>query len=247
MFKCSQATGFVAALGAAALACATPSSEFWTNITTDIQGFGVLHIGVDNYTTVLKKSDDGAGSFPTDIAVTVGVLPFSVVQMEIGADLLEPSDAPLYFNAKIALPENAVSPLLPSAALGMYNIGPEHPQQNVIYAALGKTVPVLGRLFIGAYRAANDLFGDENSGLAIAFDRGFLPATCAGQAEYNRLLLTADFATSDNPLGGGGMGIAWYFNKNVSILFGPVFFTNTAINGQWKWTIQFDANVPIIE
>jgi len=42
-------------------AFATPSSTFWTPMTLDIQPYGLLHVGVDNYFTVGHKLDDGAG------------------------------------------------------------------------------------------------------------------------------------------------------------------------------------------
>ena len=67
----------------AGVAHATPSTTYWTPMTVDIQPYGVLHIGVDNYFTVFRKAADGGGSFPTDFGLTMGVLPFEKVQMEI--------------------------------------------------------------------------------------------------------------------------------------------------------------------
>src|SRR3990172_12444492 len=87
----------------AGIAHATPSTTYWTPMTMDIQPYGVLHLGVDNYFTVFRKAENGGGSFPTDFGLTMGVLPFEKVQMEIGFDLLESSNYPLYFNAKIGV------------------------------------------------------------------------------------------------------------------------------------------------
>ena len=33
-----------------------------------------------------------------------------------------------------------------------------------------------------------------------------------------------------------------YFTKDISLLTGPVWFNDHAINGQWKWTVQLDIN-----
>src|SRR5438105_4405660 len=89
----------------AGAAGATPSTTFWTPMTLDIQPYGVFHLGVDNYFTVFRKAKNGAGSFPTDTGLTVGVLPFDKFQMEVGVDLLEASDNPVYLNLKMGSPE----------------------------------------------------------------------------------------------------------------------------------------------
>ncbi|MGD0237362.1 MAG: hypothetical protein ABSC55_22885, partial [Syntrophorhabdales bacterium] len=76
----------------ASLARATPSTTYWTPMTPDIQSFGVLHIGVDNYFTIGKNARAGGGNFPTDVGLTMGVLPFEKLQMEVGIDMLEPEN-----------------------------------------------------------------------------------------------------------------------------------------------------------
>src|SRR5436305_15332053 len=100
-------TALVVSTGAA---MATSSSTLWTPMTLDIQPYGVLHWGVDNYFTVFRKANNGAGSFPTDAGLTVGVLPFKKFQMEAGVDLLEPSDYPVLVHLKQGAPEGALSP-----------------------------------------------------------------------------------------------------------------------------------------
>ena len=108
---------------------ATPSTTYWTPDVMDIQGYNVWHIGIDNYYTIGQpKGKEGA--FPTDVGLTVGVLPFTKVNMEVGIALLEPMDGicggaidsatgripitncttvgdALLFNAKIGIPEGA--------------------------------------------------------------------------------------------------------------------------------------------
>ncbi len=62
-------------------------------------------------------------------------------------------------------------------------------------------------------------------------------------ADYNKLVLSADFASGNNALGGGGAGLYYYCNENISLLTGPVWFVNSSANGSsWKWTVQLDIN-----
>jgi hypothetical protein len=232
-------------LGGYGLSFATPSTEFWTSGTTDIQPFGVAHIGIDNYFTTFRKAADGAGSFPTDAGLTIGILPFNKVQMEVGIDLMEPLDYPIMGNVKLGIPENGFFKGQPGVAAGIFNAGTKKDMTdyNIGYAAIGKTVPLLGRLFIGGYRGKRStLAGETNRGITVAWDRSFLPAKSAGSSGYNRMLLCADWASGKNYYGGGGVGLAWYFNEDISILTGPVFFNDEALNGRWKWTTQLDIN-----
>jgi hypothetical protein len=224
----------------------TPSTEFWTAGTADIQPFGIVHVGVDNYFTIFRKAADGAGGFPTDLGITVGVLPFSKVQLEIGVDLMEPTDFPLLFNAKLGTPEGSFGSWSPSLAVGIFNVGTEKDvtTMNVMDVAIGKTIPVIGRLFIGGYLGDKTVIGGEtNKGITLAWDRYFIPAKGASGTDYNKLMLCADWASGKNYYGAGGAGIAYFFNENVSILTGPAIFNDESLNGKWKWSIQFDANL----
>ncbi|MGH7725028.1 MAG: hypothetical protein ACREOU_06320 [Candidatus Eiseniibacteriota bacterium] len=228
---------------------ATPSSTYWTPMTMDIQARNVLHVGVDNYFTVLRKSSDGSGDFATDFGLTMGVLPFQKVQMEVGVDALEPTDDPLYFNAKIGAPEGALFGGAPTFQIGVFNVGTEKnvTNYNIGYAVVGKSISGVGRLSAGPYVGNGAVLRDaegqkENTGFMVAFDRGFVPAKTAAGAEFNRLVLAADYASGKNALGGGGVGLYYCFHPDVSLLTGPVWFNEEAINGKPKWTIQLDIN-----
>ena len=107
----------------ASIVFATPSTTYWTPATTDIQPFGILHLGVDNYFTVFRKTNEGASAFATDVGLTIGVLPFEKLQMEVGIDLLEPTDHPISFNAKIGTPEGSLFNGSPALNLGIFNVG----------------------------------------------------------------------------------------------------------------------------
>jgi hypothetical protein len=223
----------------------TPSTEFWTAGTSDIQPFGVVHFGLDNYFTVFRKVSDGAGNLPMDPGITVGVLPFSKVQMEIGLDLMEPLDFPILANAKLGIPENGFFSGQPAVAAGIFNVVMKKSVSDYIaFAALGKTLPLIGRVFIGGYLGDKaTLSGETNKGLTFAWDRGFWTAKSCSGADYSKLLLCADWASGKNYYGGGGPAVGYYFNENLSLLTGPVFFNDEALNGKWKWSIQFDANI----
>jgi hypothetical protein len=78
----------------------------------------------------------------------------------------------------------------------------------------------------------------------VAYDRGFMPTKDAANNEYNKIVFAADYASGKNAVGAGGGGLYYYFTKDISILTGPVWFNEKAINGTWKWTTQIDINFP---
>ncbi len=235
---------------AAGTAVATPSTTYWTPMTPDIQAYKVPHITYDSYFTVFKQGND-SGDFPTDVGLTLGVLPFEKLQMELGIDLLEPSDDPWFFNGKIGSPEGVLFKGSPALQLGIFNAGTKTDvtNQNIVYGVIGKTIPNFGRLSIGPYigndKVLRSSAGDrENVGFMAAFDRGFLARKDKDGNEFNRLVLAGDYASGKNAIGGGGVGLYYYFTKDIALLTGPVWFNDEGINGKWKWTVQLDINIP---
>lgn len=229
---------------------ATPSSTAWTPMTLDIQPHGMLHIGVDNYFTVGRDLADGGGAFPTDAGLTLGILPFSKFQMEVGVDYLGPADHPWLFNAKAGAPEGALFAHAPAVEAGIFNVGTEKgvTDQNIFYGVLGISVPKVARISAGPYVGNGAVLRDaagkeEKSGVMVGADRGFAPRKDA-DGEYNAFVLAGDYASGDNALGGGMAGLYYYFHRDVSLLVGPVWFNEEAINGKWKWSIQLDINHP---
>jgi len=168
-----------AALGVGAgadLAHATPSTEFWTPATIDVQPYKVWHLGIDNYFTIGRapSSQIGTGAFATDVGLTVGVLPFEKLNLEVGIDMLEPIDtmvcsgalnsgnlisqcgtvvSGLSFNFKFGIPEGALFKWAPGIAAGMFNIGTVHQvtDMNIADLIVGKTIGNLGRIHVGGY------------------------------------------------------------------------------------------------
>ncbi len=240
-------------------AYATPSTTYWTPMTPDIQSYGVPHIGVDNYFTLFRNAQDKAQSFSPDVTLLeIGVLPFEKLQMEIGADLVDPTndpttgkDYPLFFNAKIGSPENTLFQGSPALYLGVFNAGTKKDvtNQNTFYGTIGKTIPILGRLSAGPYIGNKNVLVDKdgdkaNTGFMVAYDRGFIPVKDHEGNEYSKIVFAADYASGKNAIGGGGFGLYYFFTKDISLLTGPMWFNEEAINGKWKWTIQLDINLP---
>ena len=241
----------VAPVASTTPAGATSSSTIWTNMTPDIQAFGVVHLGVDNYFTLGRTVADGAGDFPTDVGLTVGILPFEKLQMEVGFDLLEPSDDPLSANFKLGAPEGALFKGAPALFVGMFGIGTERgvTDYNVAHLTVGKTIPGFGRLSAGPYWGNDDLLRSatgerEATGFMVAFDRGFRPVADAAGNSYNRFVLAADYASGENAIGGYAAGLYTYFSKDIALLVAPVWFNDEGVNGKWKLTVQLDINLP---
>ena len=254
--KLTVAMMLVAFVLTAGIAHATPSSTFWTPMTLDIQPYGVLHIGVDNYFTVEGKHGGSVRSFSPDVGPEIGVLPFEKIQMEVGFDYMGGQDYPWLFNAKIGSPEDVWFKGSPALQVGIFNVGtkttgPSRTDLDIVHILIGKTLPGdLGRLTVGPYIGNHSAMlsskGEpKNSGFMIAYDHGFIPVKDKdGNVDYNKLVFAADYASGKNALGGGGFGLYYYFTKDISLLTGPVWFNDKGINGKWKWSVQLDINTP---
>jgi hypothetical protein len=237
---------------ASSMALATPSTTYWTPMTLDIQGYKTLHLGIDNYFTVYnRKSTGDQGAFATDLGLTIGVLPFEKLQMEVGIDANYPTDYPYSFNAKIGVPEDALFKGAPALQVGVFNVGTKSKvtNQDILYGVIGKTIPMLGRLSVGPYignaSVLKNINGNaENAGFMVALDHGFFSTKDSAGNEYSKVVLAGDYASGKNAIGGGGVGVYYYFTKDIDILTGPVWFNEKAINGAWKWTTQLDINLP---
>lgn len=256
MKKIAFVLGFVLL---ASTAFATPSTTYWTPAVMDIQPYLVPHLGIDNYFATKTPGSVPAGeasALATDIGLTIGVLPFEKIQMEIGFDALYPSKYPYSFNAKIGTPEGSFFKYQPGINVGIFGVGTKTggfangaTNQNIVYSIIGKTLPFnLGRVHAGVYAGnAGALKSSDgsthNTGYMVAYDKGFFPTKDKSNNEYNKVVLAADYASGKNAIGGGGVGVYYYFTKDISLLTGPVWFNDHGINGPWKWTTQIDINL----
>src|SRR3989442_2317048 len=155
---------------------ATPSTTYWTTATSDVQPFNVWHIGVDNYFRLYQTQQDiekGQGAaLPTDVGLTVGVLPFEKLNMEVGIDYLGPATfahptlrsmgSSVLFNAKLGTPEGAfLGSWFPAFNVGIFNVGTKSQvtSMNIVDFLVGKTLGAFGRIHGGGYH------GSAGSGL----------------------------------------------------------------------------------
>ncbi|MGA2405497.1 MAG: hypothetical protein ABSF81_01955 [Bacteroidales bacterium] len=208
---------------------ATPSTQIWIP-STDFQKWKTMHLGLDNYIRTNKINGiRGAGMF--DLGLTTGLLPFEKLQGEIGVDYLSMGDNnyddyPIYFNAKIGLPEGALFKSSPAIALGAYNIGLKKnlTNYNILYGVIAETIPILGRLTVGYYTGNDKVLVDENlkkanSGVLLSWDRTMTEIS-------DKLWLAVDYQGGKNYLGALNFGASWAFSKNVSLIFGYDIYNN---------------------
>ena len=257
MNKPTQFTLVTLLILATSAALATPSSEIWIP-SADIQPFDVLHLGVDEYWRASNHGyfEDGKRDPNVyDIGPTIGVLPFDDVQMEVGVDYISTfsgskyDDHPIYFNAKIGVPEGVICSNSPALALGGENFGTKshdatRTDQNILYGLAAETLPEccglpsLGRFSAGWYDGKKEVLtnrngGKANTGVLLAWDRTMSEIS-------DRLSLAVDYMGGDNSLGGLSFGVAWKFTPRVSMILGYDIWNDRALAGANTVTTQLD-------
>jgi hypothetical protein len=237
----------------AGTASATPSTQIWIP-STDIQAFKTIHIGFDDYIRTQKNPDGTYAPIVFDTGITAGVLPFEKVQAEIGIDYIRYGttydDNPIYFNAKVGVPEDAFFKYQPAVAVGIYNVGTRggniihNTQQDIGYGLVAKTIPVIGRLSVGGYWAnANNVnFKDhhgntDNAGVLASWDRTLTEIS-------DKLWAAVDYQSGNNAYGALNFGVSYAFSKNVSVIVGYDIYARKATGGQPTFTTQVDINFP---
>ncbi|MBF0169883.1 MAG: hypothetical protein HQK87_02135 [Nitrospinae bacterium] len=229
----------MATVAAAGAASATPSTQIWIP-STDTQPAGTVHLGVDNYTTLMKKTEDGGWSSPTVYGVTAGVADTPQVGFEAGIDVREHSDFPLSLNAKIQVKEESLMRYFPAVAFGGYDWGTENEKTNfnILYGLIAKTLPVVGRASIGYYTGNDELLKDadgkaDNSGVLLSWDRTLAEVD-------DRLWAAVDYMGGKNAYGALSFGVAWRFSPNIGALVGYDLYNDEKVGGKNTFTVQFD-------
>jgi hypothetical protein len=220
--------------------CATPSTQIWIP-STDAQKFFNPHLGWDVY-----AGQDGTGMISNG-GLTIGILPFEKLGMEVGVDFRDLSGDhvhPLYFNAKLGIPEDALFRFMPAAAIGLYDLGPVKGVNNysLLYGLLAKTLWRLGRLSVGGYYSLGEstLMHDkkgnmERGGVLLSWDRTLSEIS-------DRLWCAVDFQSGTNGYGAVSTGVSWLFAPNTGVIVGYNYYLNTeALPG--TITLQFDLNL----
>jgi hypothetical protein len=230
---------------------ATPSTIIWIP-SVDFQGFNSWHLGIDNYIRAQKDNGvRGAGMY--DLGVTVGVLPFKKFQAEVGIDYLSMGDAiyddhPIYFNAKVGMPEGTMFKGAPAIAIGAYNFGLKTnlTNYNILYGVIGKTLPVIGRLSVGYFNGNDKLLIDgtgakSNSGILASWDRSMKEIS-------DKLWFAVDYQGGNNYLSSLNFGFSWAFTDKISVIVGYDIYNdsrtyyNSTDRNKNTFTTQLDIN-----
>ena len=248
----------------AGAARATPSTTYWAPSTTYIQPYLVPHITYDTY--FWKGPNAGAAGsplYPIDTGITIGVLPFEKLQLELGYDLLLPTESSLLFllNAKLGTPEGTFFNGSPSLAAGIFGVGIKGKSDSnlgtsydVVYGQIQKNLPWGGFLSVGGYYGAGtkELWLDKADATGTEHRAGFMGAICGPDIPIDlpglkKLVVAADVQTGNNAYGAAGGGLYFYFTDTIDILTGPVYFFDAAVQpggGHWMWTVQLDVDIP---
>jgi hypothetical protein len=233
MKKMTLVLGLVLLAGTAAFA--TPSTQIWIP-STDIQPYKKLHFGFDQFIKDRGNSPaainaDGREYNVSNNGLTMGVLPYEKIQMEVGIDQRAygadvPDKAPLYFNAKIGTPEDSLFKGSPAIAVGGYDFGTKKyttdagwgTDYNIVYGILAKTLGKAGRFSVGYYQGNDKLLLDkngkkDNTGVLASWDRTISEIS-------DKLWVAVDYQGGENSYGALSYGAAWKFAPNVSVIFG---------------------------
>ena len=232
-----------------AVAKATPSTQIWIP-STDIQPYETVHLNIDTY---VKDSNEPTGERNPNMSVlgpTVGVLPFSKVQAEVGFDLMysglsngEYDKYPLYLHGKVGTPEDSLFKYSPALAGGMYNAGVRSglTDQDIWYGLAARTLPE-GRLSAGYYVGKSNVLVDETGAAA---DNGVLLSWDRTMKEISdKLWLAVDYQGGQSSVGAFSFGASWAFAPNTSVILGYNIYNNQAVAGRNTINVQVDINWP---
>jgi hypothetical protein len=164
---------------------ATASTHIWAP-STDTQAYGTGHVTADVYIPTERNPDGSRPDVITNSGLTFGILPFKKLNAEAGFDYKtgygDLDSYPIYFNAKLAMPEDAYGAYFPALACGIYDVGTrtDKTDYNIIYGKAAKTIKVkdfsLGRFSVGYFWGNRRLLLDEdgdrdNHGILAAWER----------------------------------------------------------------------------
>src|SRR3954462_12280640 len=251
-------TVFLVALAARA----TPSTTFWAPSNTAIQPFLVPHITYDTYFAGKPgTTTPGSPIYPVTTGLTMGVLPWEDLQLEIGFDMLLPQSDPLVLNAKLGVPEDKLFAWQPSLAFGIFGVGTKKSTDttlgtdyNMLYAQAQHSIPqVGGYVSVGGYDALQDKLFQASDGSGTARS-GFIggigsPDIAINAPWLQKIVVSADVQTGKNAFGAFGGAVSVYFTDKVSVLTGPVYFFDPGsepAGKQWMWTMQLDIDMPLL-
>jgi len=237
---------------------ATPSTQIWIP-STDVQGFLVPHIGWDAYVGAYNNKDatgaiEGGIGNVTNGGITIGVLPFKNLGMEVGIDYRDINGdhtKPIYFNFKLGVPEDAFFKNQPAIAVGGFDFGTAKgaTTYDVGYALIAKTFPIVGRISAGGFKGA---IGSEPGLFAVASspkdtdDAGLLVSWDRTLTEISdKLWVAVDYMSGKSGYGALSFGASYAITPDASFILGYDIWND---KDTYKPTVTFqvDMNVPAL-
>ncbi len=223
---------------------ATASTHIWAP-STDVQAYKKWHLTADFYVPTESNSDGTRANTITNAGLTVGILPFKKLNAEVGFDHKSGYGAldkyPMYFNAKVGIPEDSYGKFFPAVVFGMYDIGTKEDKtdSNVFYGKIAKTLTLggvnLGRLSAGYFVGNNKLLvhggKKDNAGALLAWERVMTEIS-------DKLWLCVEYQGSRSSYGAMNYGASWKFADNVSVIFGYQIYNDVDLSN--TFTIQTD-------
>ena len=228
-------------------AYATASTHIWAP-STDTQVWGTGHITSDVYVPVGDNSDGTRPELITDWGLTYGMLPFKKLTAEAGFDYKtgygDLDRWPMYFNAKLAVPEDTYGPYFPGLAFGIYDVGTskDRTDYDVVYVKGAKTLKInefsLGRFSMGYFWGNGKIMLDEdlnrdNNGIFWAWERTMTEIS-------DKLWICTEYQGTRSIYGAFNLGASVQFTKDISVICGYQFYNNRNLAD--TVTIQLDIN-----
>lgn len=228
-------------------AYATASTHIWAP-STDTQPYGTGHVTADVY---VPTGDNSDGTHPepiTNSGLTFGMLPFKKLTAEAGFDYKtgygDFDRWPIYFNAKIAVPEDAYQAFFPAVAFGIYDVGTskDRTDYDILYVKGAKTLKIrdvsLGRFSIGYFWGngkimLNEDLNRDNNGIFWAWERTLTEIS-------NKLWVCVEYQGTRSSYGALNLGFSLQFTKDISVICGYQFYNNKNLAD--TATIQVDIN-----
>lgn len=224
---------------------ATATTHIWAP-STDVQAFKKWHLTADFYAPTESNSDGSRAATITNAGLTVGVLPFKKLNAEVGFDhksgLGSLDKYPIYFNAKIGIPEDAYGKFFPAVAVGIYDVGTKKGKtdNNVFYGKVAKSFALngfdLGRFSVGGFTGNDKLLltgsgRKDASGVLVAWERVMKEIS-------DKLWVCVEYQGTKSVYGALNLGFSWKFADNVSAIFGYDIYNNQDIAN--TFTVQID-------
>jgi hypothetical protein len=228
---------------AASNAGATASTHIWAP-STDVQRFKSVHVTSDLYVPMEQGASGVHPPSVTNLGLTLGALPFEKINLELGLDHKTGygtlDSYPMYFNAKLAIPENAFARFSPALAVGIFDAGTKAglTNYNVLYAKAAKTLGPAGRVSFGYFGGDQELLLDadgekDNVGVMAAWERTMPEIS-------DRLWLCVDYMDTESAYGTLNIGGSWKFANRMVVLIGYDIYTE---NRLYPNTVTIQADV----